>query len=730
MMKNLSLNSRIFFLLAFMLVQLCLPMQAVHAATTATTEAYAVLSTDKKTLTFYYDTNKNSRPGTIYTSSNFRTSESNGWGGSASTITTVTFNSSFSSYTGLTSTAYWFRGMENLTSISGLSYLNTSNVTSMRDMFYDCKSLTSLYLSNFNTAKVTSMWNMFRNCKSLTSLNLSSFNTSSTTYMDRMFYGCEGLTSLNLSGFNTGNVTDMSYMFDGCSSLTSLNLSGFNTARVANMMGMFDGCSSLTSLNLSGFNTASVAGMSFMFYGCSSLTSLNLSGFNTASVTDMSFMFCNCSSLTSLYLSGFNTGNVTDMSYMFEDCSGLTSLDLSGFNTGKVTNMFGMFKGCSSLTSLDLNGFNTGNVKYMYYMFDGCSGLTSLDLSGFNTGNVTEMSYMFRRCSSLTSLNLSGFNTGNVTKMSYMFYRCNYLNTILVSDQWATNSVNSSGYMFNDCSSLVGDDGTTYDANYTDKTKAYAGRGGYLTLKLEDDLQYYLNSLTDTEDSFVDGVYTRQFQNWDWQALYVPFSMDYSDWQARFEVASIGQLSSEDGVYYLDASIMEDGSTVQPNTPYLIRAKAKAASKLKVTPDNVVDEEENVFALQSTQELGWLVASITGVYTTQPVWYSSNTSSDIYNYRMLGGALSIPTNDDEVLPPNRWYLTLDSRVQPSQVRVRIIDTEATAISDPVCQQDLVNKDVNYAIYDMQGRKVAAGSEATDRLRKGLYIINNKKRMVK
>ena len=37
--------------------------------------------------------------------------------------------------------------------------------------------------------------------------------------------------------------------------------------------------------------------------------------------------------------------------------------------------------------------------------------------------------------------------------------------------------------MFNYCNSLVGGDGTVYDQNYTDKTKAYAGEGGYLTLK-------------------------------------------------------------------------------------------------------------------------------------------------------------------------------------------------------------------------------------------------------
>ena len=34
-----------------------------------------------------------------------------------------------------------------------------------------------------------------------------------------MFFGCKSLTNIDLSNFNTQNVTDMSYMFDECNSL-------------------------------------------------------------------------------------------------------------------------------------------------------------------------------------------------------------------------------------------------------------------------------------------------------------------------------------------------------------------------------------------------------------------------------------------------------------------------------------------------------------------------------
>ena len=79
-------------------------LTAVHAATK---EAYAVLSTDQTTLSFYYDTNKSNRSGTVYTAANFRKDYNESWGAYSSHITKVVFDNSFANYTGLTSTAYW-----------------------------------------------------------------------------------------------------------------------------------------------------------------------------------------------------------------------------------------------------------------------------------------------------------------------------------------------------------------------------------------------------------------------------------------------------------------------------------------------------------------------------------------------------------------------------------------------------------------------------------------------
>ena len=56
---------------------------------------------------------------------------------------------------------------------------------------------------------------MFYECKLLNNIDLSNFNTNNVTNMNGMFRECSKLTSLNLSNFNTNNVTDMIYMFSG-----------------------------------------------------------------------------------------------------------------------------------------------------------------------------------------------------------------------------------------------------------------------------------------------------------------------------------------------------------------------------------------------------------------------------------------------------------------------------------------------------------------------------------
>ena len=187
-------------------------------------------------------------------------------------ISRVVFEASFANARP-TSCYAWFQNFKNLTQIEGIENLNTENVTSMRDMFNGCSSLTSLDLTNFNTAKVTDMKLLFANCSALESLDLSMFNTENVTSMPSMFNGATNLKTLNVSNFNTEKVNNMGHMFANCPNLTSLDLSSFNTKGVEYVDNIFKNCSNLTTIYASEIFAlgSGLKNGADMFLGCDKL---------------------------------------------------------------------------------------------------------------------------------------------------------------------------------------------------------------------------------------------------------------------------------------------------------------------------------------------------------------------------------------------------------------------------------------------------------------------------
>ena len=310
--------------------------------------------------------------------------------------------------------------------------------------------------ASFANARPTNCYSWFFGCKDLTTIEgIGYLNTENVTSMRAMFCGCSSLTSLDVSNFKTSNVTDMGYMFATCSALISLDLSNFNTENVTDMGLMFSGCSSLTSLNVSNFNTHNVTNMSCMFQLYSNLTSLDVSNFNTENVTDMGWMFFGCSGLTSLDVSNFNTHNVTNMSCMFQSCSNLTSLDVFNFNTENVKYMLGMFTGCSGLKSLDLSNFNTQNVTNMYGMFYGCVNLATIYASDkFVTTACSEGDKIFSNCKKLVGAvpydpNRIGKEMANYTTGYFTYKAASGIDAVPATDNIAAEYYDVNGRRLN-----------------------------------------------------------------------------------------------------------------------------------------------------------------------------------------------------------------------------------------------------------------------------------------
>ena len=502
---------------------LCAAAAAVTMTFTAEAAktAKAVVADSGATLKFVYDETNYGTKGTDWFSVAEAEAQDPGstppWWNLRNAVTKVLFDGSFAGYQ--PGHCAWFLSFAKLATVEGLENLDVSEAESLAYMFSQCESLTSLDLSGFNTAKVTSMSGMFYGCKNLKTILVSdAFTTAAVTASGLMFSNCTALKGGNGTAFDSSKVDKtyaridgkdgqpgyftraptakavveeggktLRFVYDGkdygtkgthwfsvaeaeaidpddedvpwyiCSETVTKVVfdPSFAAYRPKQCGFWFFSFSSLATVeNLAYLDTSDATNFAYMFDGCSSLTTLDVTGFDTANVTDMYSMFYGCSTLTTLDVSGFDTSKVTYMTFMFYGCSSLTTLDVSGFDTANVTDMYGMFCGCSSLTTLDVSGFDTAKVTDMSCMFEECSSLTVLDVSGFDTTNVTGMHGMFSDCESLMSLDLTGFDTANVTDMCWMFGGCSSLMTLDVTG-FDTANVTDMDYMFKNCSSLT-----------------------------------------------------------------------------------------------------------------------------------------------------------------------------------------------------------------------------------------------------------------------------------
>lgn len=124
----------------------------------------------------------------------------------------------------------------------------TAEHTDLSDMFYGCRSLTTInYINLWNTSNVTNMNSMFDGCVDLTSLDLSNFNTSNVTDMGRMFAACRSIYKLDLRNFDMSKVTNTNSMFSGCSNLRELRLDNCSKDTISKIINSSNFPTSVTS---------------------------------------------------------------------------------------------------------------------------------------------------------------------------------------------------------------------------------------------------------------------------------------------------------------------------------------------------------------------------------------------------------------------------------------------------------------------------------------------------
>ena len=428
--------------------------------------AYACYTPSNTTLTFYYDKLRNSRSGTTYDMN--KGDNDTGWDtdDTKANVTKVVFDPSFAGARP-TTTYGWFFGMKNLESITGLSYLNSSEVTNMGWMFSDCFKLTTLDLSSFNTSKVV--------------------------YVQGMFYGSTDLQTIYVGdGWSTAAVTESNFMFDGCTELrggkgTTWKDTNPSNKTYAHVDGGPNNPGYFTDIN------------SLMPYVC-----------YTPENTTLTFYYdkqrgSRSGRIYDLNTGGNETGWDTDGT---KDYVTKVVFDPS-FAGARPTTTCGWFALMLELQTIEgLSYLNTSEVTNMSFMFLKCYQLTSIDVSHFNTSKVITMNGMFFDCRGLTSLDLSSFNTSKVSYMVDMFWNSSNLRTIHVGNGWSTAAVTDSDDMFTLCTNLVGGQGTNYnDSNPKDKTYARIDGGssnpGYFTYKKPSAIATDLHQVTSDKSQVI-----------------------------------------------------------------------------------------------------------------------------------------------------------------------------------------------------------------------------------
>ncbi len=231
------------------------------------------------------------------------------------------------------------------------------------------------------------------------------------------------------------------------------------------------------------------------------------------------------------------------------------------------------------------------------------------------------------------------------------------------------------------------------------------------------DVRYEVNTLS----------YTRNFSNTGWQALYVPFEMQYEDWKDDFEVARINNVNQydddEDGD--VDRTVLEvfkvkSGQT-EAHTPYLIKAKTMGEKTISLTNATLYRAEEKSYDVSSWNTLYTFTGTYTGV--------SGATMFGEGYYALGSGSLHQAADATNSLSPMRWYMAVTDRdgnpKNVGEVKVVVFGMDEDELIETGLEE--VGRDAistnEQPVFDLNGRRVTNP-------RKGLYIKNGKKFVVK
>lgn len=220
--------------------------------------------------------------------------------------------------------------------------------------------------------------------------------------------------------------------------------------------------------------------------------------------------------------------------------------------------------------------------------------------------------------------------------------------------------------------------------------------------------------------SYAELTYTRTFNNTNWQALYIPFSLSSEEWESQFDIAEIHNFieydDNDDGTFdrtYLVVLNRHSGNT-DPNYPYLIRAKATGTYTLTLSDKTLQPAQNNSVDCRSVKNL----YTFTGTYQPVTTMYANGY------YALSAGALNRANSADVKLGAQRWYMEITPRSGGySSVKMQTI--QIVEEGEENIAGLTTDKHQGTTAFDLVGRKVLIKGE-TGTQPHGVTIVGGKK----
>ena len=485
--------------------------------------------------------------------------------------------------------------------------------------------------------------------------------------------------------------------------------------------------------------------------------------------------FDNCKALKSITI----PNSVTSIGIGAFSCTGLESVTLPNSVTSIAKESFFW---CANLKSFT---FPNSVNELGHSVLDRCTSLTDVTLPN----SITEIpDYFFNMCKALTSINIPNSVTrigghafsktglksisipSSVTTIGdWAFFCCPLSDKIIIPNSVTSigkcafsKSVNSEFEDYLVCPIINVNKDLTIDEN------AFIGRDhiesfvmfGETTPKSTENLGidykkttlYVPSSLVDEysktypwsdfntiepalyltdKESYTEeqkglwGCYTRDFKNTEWQALYLPFSLDYEDWKDDFEIAYINGIrqydtKGDDGKIdetWLDVIKIKKGKT-RTNYPYVIRAKKTGQASL-IGNGSVPAADISIACSTTTDRY-----TFTGTYKNV-----DGSIMEANGYYAMGNGELIQSDGNSTLKPYRWYMDIYNIKHPydwnwaKSIKINLIEDEESVATGVM--ELHAPKNTDNSVYDLNGRKMNE-----DNLKPGLYIKNGKKVVIK